>query len=108
MRVKGYHSHIYFDEHTVEQARALATLAGQTFPVSVGRVIEQEVGPHPKWSCQLAYAPELLSDVMPWLAIHREGLTIFTHMITGDDLWDHTKGAIWMGSIEALHLDMFQ
>lgn len=105
--VKGYHSHIYFDEHTVEQARNLAEKAGQAFDLSVGRMIEKTIGPHPKWSCQLAYKAELLSEVLPWLAIHRHDLTIFTHIVSGDDLWDHTQGTIWMGTIETLNIEMF-
>lgn len=105
--VKGYHSHIYFDEHTVEQARSLAEKAGQAFDLSVGRIIEKPIGPHPTWSCQLAYKADLLNEVLPWLAIHRGDLTIFSHIVSGDDLWDHTQGTIWMGKVEALNLAMF-
>ena len=108
MNVKGYHSHIYFDESSVEQASALAQLAGETFPLAVGQIIRRPIGPHPKWSCQLAYKADLLNEVLPWIAEHRGELTIFTHMITGDDLWDHTQGTIWMGTIEPLNLQMFQ
>src|SRR5205823_12640482 len=52
----AYHAHIYFGPETVEQARALAQEAGRLWKVSVGRVHEKLVGPHPAWSVQLAFA----------------------------------------------------
>ena len=107
--INGFHAHVYFDEDTVEQANALCQRAGATFsgshPFTVGRMHQRPVGPHPCWSCQLAFAPELFGEVIPWLALHRDGLTIFIHPQTGDDLKDHTDHAIWMGSIEPLKLE---
>ncbi|WP_252362782.1 DOPA 4,5-dioxygenase family protein, partial [Escherichia coli] len=40
----------------------------------MGRVHERPVGPHPDWSCQLAFAPEVFGELVPWLAIHRQDL----------------------------------
>ena len=57
------------------------------------------------WSCQLAFEPEIFATLIPWLALNRDGLTVFIHPQTGDDLADHTEHAIWMGSIEPLVLD---
>ena len=53
--IKGYHAHVYFDESTFEQAKALCEEAGKLFQVTVGRMHSQPVGPHPCWSCQLAF-----------------------------------------------------
>ena len=107
--IKGFHAHVYFDEATVEQANLLCQKAGETFagnqPFTVGRMHHRPVGPHPCWSCQLAFANELFGEVIPWLSLHRDGLTVFIHPQTGDDLKDHTDHAIWMGSIEPLKLD---
>ena len=107
--IKGFHAHVYFDEATVERANALCQKAGETFagthPVVVGRMHHRPVGPHPCWSCQLAFANELFGEVIPWLSLHRDGLTVFIHPQTGDDLKDHTDHAIWMGSIELLKLE---
>ena len=55
-RIKGYHAHIYFDASTIEQARTLCEDAAKLFPLRMGRVHERPVGPHPDWSCQLAFA----------------------------------------------------
>jgi DOPA 4,5-dioxygenase len=65
------------------------------------------VGPHPDWSCQLAFGPELIGEVLPWLALNRKGLVVFLHPDTGDDLLDHTEHAIWMGAMRPLDLSIF-
>lgn len=111
--IKGFHAHVYFGPETVEQANDLCQKAGQTFSDSphlftVGRMHHKPVGPHPCWSCQLAFAPELLGEVIPWLALHRHGLTVFIHTQTGNDLKDHTDHAIWMGTMEPLKLEALQ
>ena len=106
-RIKGYHAHIYFDASTIDQARALCEEAKQLFGVTMGRVHERPVGPHPDWSCQLAFGPELVGIVLPWLALYRHGLVVFMHPDTGNDLLDHTDHAIWMGAIRPLDLSVF-
>jgi len=107
--ISGYHAHIYFDETTVEPARALRTAIEATFPaIRMGRWWEKEVGPHPRWSYQTAFGPDLFGTYIPWLALNRRGLTIFIHTDTGDDLADHRDHAIWMGGMPALKLGMFE
>ncbi|RBB92051.1 4,5-dioxygenase, partial [Pseudomonas sp. MWU12-2115] len=59
------------------------------------------------WSCQLAFAPEVFAQVVPWLALNRQGLVVFLHPDTGDDLLDHTEHAIWMGAMRPLDLTGF-
>lgn len=104
----GWHAHIYFDVETVDQARDLCERARDTFGVSMGRMHKKTVGPHPMWSCQLAFAPEKFGNLIPWLGQQRNGLTVFIHAITGDDLDDHTNGAMWMGSMLELNLSVFE
>ncbi len=105
--ITGYHSHVYFDADSIEQARRLCQAASQKFGIQMGRMHERPVGPHPDWSCQLAYGPEQLNQVLPWLALNRGQLVIFTHPLTGNDLHDHRDYAIWMGAIRPLDLSMF-
>jgi DOPA 4,5-dioxygenase len=45
---------------------------------------------------------------MLWLALNRNGLVVFTHPLTGDDLADHTEHAIWMGGVRELKVGMFK
>ena len=105
--IKGYHAHIYYDASTLAQARALCERAAQLFELKMGRVHERPVGPHPDWSCQLAFGPEVFAQVVPWLALNRQGLVVFLHPDTGDDLLDHTDHAIWMGAMRPLDLRGF-
>ncbi|MEM8812417.1 MAG: DOPA 4,5-dioxygenase family protein [Pseudomonadota bacterium] len=105
--ISGFHAHVYFDERTIDKARALCETVRDRFDVEMGRVHEKPVGPHPDWSCQLAFPPEKAGDVIAYLAINRDGLVVFIHPETGDDLADHTRHAIWMGTIRPLNTSMF-
>ena len=84
--IAGYHAHVYFDAASREQARTLCEAAGRTLGVTVGRLHDKPVGPHPRGSCQLAFPAEHFAAVIPWLILNRNGLTIFAHAETGDAL----------------------
>ena len=105
--ISSYHAHVYFDTATIDQARKICEQASRLFAIEMGRVHEKPVGPHPRWSCQLKFAPDNAGDVIGWLATNREGLTVFTHPNTGDALRDHTDHAIWMGDMLQLDLSVF-
>jgi aromatic ring-cleaving dioxygenase len=104
---KAYHAHVYFDAATVAQARALCEEAGRQFKVAMGRVHEKNVGPHPRWSCQLAFAAAEFDQIIPWLDTHRGELDVFVHGLSGDDLKDHTEHAYWLGKAWDLDLSIF-
>jgi len=105
--ISGFHAHVYFDAATVDQACTLCEQARDRFEIPMGRMHERPVGPHPDWSCQLTVAPDKFLMVIPWLALNRNGLVVFVHPETGDDLVDHRDGAIWMGAVRPLKLEMF-
>jgi DOPA 4,5-dioxygenase len=63
------------------------------------------VGPHPCWSYQVAFGPELFARIVPWLALNRGDLVVFVHPNTGDDLADHSKHVMWLGELMDLNLD---
>lgn len=102
--IGGWHAHVYFDASNVDQARALCERAAAEFPLTLGRMHERPVGPHPDWSCQLAFGSELFAQVVPWLLLHRGNLVVFVHPLTGDDLADHRDRALWMGAVRPLDL----
>ena len=106
VHIFGYHAHVYFDAQTLAQARALCEAAAACFPLKMGRVHERPVGPHPDWSCQLAFKAALFGEVIPWLALHRGGLVVFIHPLTGQDLIDHRDRAMWMGAVRPLDLSV--
>ena len=106
--IRDFHAHIYFDPEQVEQAKALGAAAHSKFGVLEGHYHLHPVGPHPRGSCQLTVPAALFGEVAQWLVLNRDGLTIFAHANTGDDLADHTAHVIWFGRSEALNLSMFQ
>ncbi len=106
--ITGFHAHVYYDEETFERAKELCERARDQLEVTMGRMHRKPVGPHPRWSCQLAFTPDRFGDVVPWLSLNRAGLVIFLHATTGDDYKDHTDHAIWMGGFEPLNLSIFR
>lgn len=102
-----YHAHVYFDEQSVAHATALCEQAGALFSVKVGRVHQKLVGPHPCWSCQLAFDRLQFDPLISWLEENRKGLTILVHGLTGDDIKDHTAHASWLGNEVPLNLSVF-
>ena len=107
--IENFHAHVYYDApKTRAQAEKLCAAAGEKFGVKVGRMHDNPVGPHPRGSCQLTIAKEQLSDVVSWLVLNRNGLTVFTHAQTGNALKDHTDHVIWLGPSETLKLDQFR
>ncbi|MEA3082070.1 MAG: hypothetical protein QOD54_1738 [Sphingomonadales bacterium] len=105
--IRDFHAHIYFDPEQVAEAQALAREAQARFGVPVGHFHLRPVGPHPRGSCQLTVATEQFGDFAQWAALNRNGLTIFAHAETGDDLADHTDHVIWFGPSEPLDLSIF-
>lgn len=106
-RITGYHAHVYYDATTMPQAITLCEEAAQRFTLTMGRVHQKPVGPHPDWSCQLAFEPAVFGELIPWLALHRAGLVVFIHPLTDDALRDHRDHAIWMGAVRPLKLSIF-
>ena len=105
--IQGYHVHVYFDESTFEKAQEICQRVSEKFDIAMGTLHKRCVGPHPMWSCQLSVEKGKFGRVIPWMMKNREGLTIFTHAITGDDYIDHTAHTLWMGSMPELKLDIF-
>jgi DOPA 4,5-dioxygenase len=104
--IRDFHAHIYFDADQLERAQRLAEAAHARFGVPVGRLHTNPVGPHPRGSCQLTVQPEQFGEFAQWIALNRQGLTIFAHTSTGEDLADHTEHVIWFGPSETLDLSV--
>ena len=103
-----YHAHVYFNKDTVEQARQLCETASKQFGAAMGRVHEKPVGPHPHWSCQLAFDAAQFDHLIPWLEAQRGGLNVLVHPVTGNHLEDHTTHASWLGEPARLKLEIFK
>ncbi|MGB7183114.1 MAG: DOPA 4,5-dioxygenase family protein [Burkholderiaceae bacterium] len=105
--IQSWHAHVYYDEPRLSQATKLCEAARDNLPVVMGRLHQKPVGPHPMWSCQLAFANDEFAEVVVWLNMHRAGLTVFVHPNTGDALVDHRDRAIWLGDSASLELSVF-
>ena len=105
--IRDFHAHIYYDPEEVERAKQLAAAAQSRFPIAVGHFHLRSVGPHPRGSVQLTVPRDAFGDVAQFLALNRDGLTIFAHAETGEDLADHTQHVIWFGPSEPLDLSIF-
>ena len=106
--IENYHAHIYFDEGSKDAAWALRAEIERRFDMEMGRFHEKPVGPHPCWSYQVAFQPELFGTIVPWLALNRGDLVVFLHPNTGQDLEDHRDHAIWFGEKMTLDLGTFK
>jgi len=105
--IQDFHAHVYFDAGSIERARALCEEAARRFGAKMGRVHERPEGPHPDWSCQLAFDNAIFATLVPWLALNRDGLVILIHPNTGNDLRDHRDYAMWLGALRPLDLSQF-
>ena len=105
--IRDFHAHIYFDPDELARAQTLAAAAQAKFGVPVGHFHTRPVGPHPRGSCQLTVPRDQFGDFAQWIALNRDGLTIFAHTSTGQDLADHTQHVIWFGPSEAQDLSIF-
>lgn len=107
-QISSYHAHVYYDADSKDKAEALRTAMEAEFTqAEFGRWFDNPVGPHPDGSFQIAFAPGLFDRIMPYLALNRDGLVIFSHPNTGDDLRDHRDRGIWMGAVRSLDLSIF-
>ncbi|RTR39688.1 4,5-dioxygenase [Shewanella canadensis] len=103
----NYHAHLYFDETSMDRAIELRCMIYTQLGLYVGNLHTKLVGPHPKWSFEIAFTSEEFDMFLPWIDKHRNGLSVLLHPVTGDDLKDHTEYASWLGQALTLKLSIF-
>jgi aromatic ring-cleaving dioxygenase len=105
-RITSWHAHVYFDADSRDAAMELREAVTAQFGsrIEMGRFHEREVGPHPRWSYQVAFAPAEFSSVVGWLALNHGTLDVLVHPNTGDELRDHRDCALWLGRSHQLDL----
>ncbi|MEQ8695129.1 MAG: DOPA 4,5-dioxygenase family protein [Bauldia litoralis] len=106
--IKSYHAHVYYDAQTRPRAGVIREAVQERFDIEMGRWRDFPVGPHPMWSYQIAFDAALFDQVIPWLTLNRDGLTVFIHPNTGDALADHRDHAMWMGEQQVLDLSVLE
>jgi aromatic ring-cleaving dioxygenase len=95
--IKGYHAHIYYDPKTRDAAARVRSGLSTNFQVQLGSWHDEPVGPHLQAMYQAVFAPQEFGKVVPWLMLHREGLSVLVHPSTGDGYGDHLERSLWLG-----------
>lgn len=108
MKFKKYHFHIYFEPLELDKVQDLIERLKELENISIGRVWNKPVGPHPVGSCQITVLPEKMHEVFTCFLEYRNGLSIFVHPVSGDDWIDHTKYVMWIGDSYRLNLEFFK
>ena len=103
--IDDFHAHVYYDAASKRRASTLRAAIAKNFEVSMGRWHDRPIGPHPCWSYQVAFTPDVFGALIPWLALNRDGLVVFVHPQTGDVIADHTDHALWMGQKMDLNIN---
>ena len=106
--IRGYHAHVYFDPSTREAAAGLRDAIGAAFTVELGRLHDKPIGPHPQGMFEVAFAPDQLAQLLPWLVLNRGPLAVMVHPRTGDELADHASHPLWLGTPLPLDLDFIR
>ncbi|KHD89830.1 MAG: DOPA 4,5-dioxygenase [Bdellovibrio sp. ArHS] len=108
---REFDAHIYFSEASLTAAAELRLKAMQEFAgrqVFVGQLIPEPIGPHPLPMFEINFPLALFSEVVLWLMKARGDLSVLVHELTGDDLYDHTQAALWLGKEVPLLYERFK
>ena len=86
---------------TIQRCQAHLHGMRDEFGVKLWDVQGRPVGPHPDWSCRLAFGPQKLSDAVGWLALKAclVGLVVLVDPQTGDAVKDLVGGDRASGSV---------
>ena len=104
--IKGYHAHIYYpDDESRARAASIREAILDRWEVRMGRWRDMPVGPHPIPMYQVAFDASLFEEIVPWLMLNRNGLTVLVHPETGDDVEDHDVNPLWLGRKLDLDID---
>ena len=106
-----FDAHIYFSLEQLEFVKNLRNKICAHFKtdqIFVGDIIPEPIGPHTLPMLEVNFSKELSSEMVSWLAAERGDLNILVHPQSGDDYYDHTQGAQWLGHPVNLKLEVFK
>lgn len=105
--IDSYHAHIYFDGAAEREIAAwIRERIAERFSVQLGRWHDALVGPHSRPMYQIAFAVDVFPQLVPWLMINRQGLSVLVHPNTLSPYDDHLVHALWLGEPLALNGDV--
>ena len=94
--IKHFHAHVYFDPLTRDTAAGVYARLTAAFPLD-SRWRDAPIGPHPRPNFRIRFSTDEFGAIVPWLMLHRDGLSVLVHPDTGDRVADHTGHALWLG-----------
>ena len=106
----NYHAHVYFknsgESDFFDQIKARARDLGLHYHMNANRPI----GPHPFPMAEFHFSKVMYSGVKNFFeGIYGEmGITTLLHIDTGDDVYDHSDGAEWIGPAVNLDFEFFE
>lgn len=98
---REFDAHIYYTDENKAEALHLHEQVQKQFQgktVFTGEMIPVPIGPHPTPMFEVNFPQEHFSEVVLWLMHARGTLSVLVHELSGNDLQDHTQGAIWLGA----------
>jgi DOPA 4,5-dioxygenase len=96
--IVSWHAHVYYDPvSTRAQAGHVREGVAARFEVQLGRWHDIAIGPHTSAMYQIAFDVAVFAALVPWLALHREGLSVLVHPNTLAPRADHLIHALWLG-----------
>ncbi|OQV14965.1 hypothetical protein BV898_10869 [Hypsibius exemplaris] len=110
-RPRWFHGHVYFDSKSQAfagqlQEKTKAAFKGQ--PVRTGQLIPYPIGPHPTGMFEIDFSKAFFTDVVLWLERERGDLSVLVHELTGDEMYDHTQAALWLGPQQPLKFSVLK
>jgi len=106
----NYHAHVYFrnanESDLFDQIRELAVNNGLQYHMNANRPI----GPHPFPMAEFHFSKNQYNEVKTLFQdiFSKMGITTLLHIDTGDDVYDHSDGAEWIGPMVNLDFEFFE
>lgn len=115
-KTKWMHAHVYFNLEQIPQAEAfrhkiIEHVRGQKMHPMIYQIsplIHEPIGPHPLPMFEADFESVYYSDVKDFFENHRQGLSVLIHQLSGDEFWDHTEGAEFLGKPVELKMSLFK
>ena len=101
----GWHCHIYFLPEQRDVAICLNEDVQDHFQIWDYRWLDRANPIHPTPMFRFQFAKEDLARFIEWITLNRNGLSVLVHAITGDDIFDHSYNAMWLGTPLTLDMD---
>ncbi len=97
--ILSWHAHVYYDPAATRPvAERVRSGVARRFKVQLGRWHDVPIGPHSQAMYQIAFDVAVFAGLVPWLALHREQLSVLVHPNTLAPRADHLVHALWLGA----------